>query len=177
MNCSMCKLLLDDSPVEKMDQKTLREFEDHARQCPSCGEALEDSKIAQTLLQTAFPGEEFNASPRFFSELWQTIEHERSKPFLWMAVRDLAFRFALGVAVILATLIAVDAINAPPLNENQMAIDNYLEAPGAPDSFRDVLIGDLGANRDQLLTHILQRDRQSNPPPAQEVPGNHEQKK
>ena len=170
MNCRQGEHLLEDYLDGQLGAREREAFEAHAPQCARCREALEEGRLARAILRSAFPAEELHASPQFFSQLWQSIESARLQPFSWIGVRDLALRFAMGVAIMLALLIGVNVISGPRLSDNQMAINTYMEAPGASDSFRDVLIGDAGTNRDQLLQQLLQRDRQQNTPVVPPAP-------
>jgi hypothetical protein len=170
MNCQICKASLEDFLEERLEGHLLEEFHSHCANCVDCRTLVEDASFGRTVARAAFPVEEWKASPQFFSMLWQSIETERSKPFSWIVVRDLSLRFVAGVALIIALLVAVDAIGGHKASESQMAIDNYLEAPGAPDAFRDVLIGDVSTNRDQLLKNLMVRDRQQNSTPIPQAP-------
>lgn len=165
MNCKIFKERLEGFLEEELGAGEVEAFRSHGQICPQCHELLEDAKFARHVTRTAFPQDEWVASPHFFSRLWQSIENEQSQGFSWLGIRDLAIRFVMGVAMIMVILIGIEILSIPRLNENQLAIENYMEAPGAPDSFRDVIIGDLSANRDQLLQNLLQRDRQQSAPP------------
>ncbi len=179
MICQHWKNLLEDALAERLEGREQEAFEAHARTCAACRGALDEARFAQLVARTAFPPSDLPASSHFFSTLWQSIERERSRTFSWMVVRDLALRFAVGVAIILALMIGINVISGPRLNDNQLAIDTYMEAPGATDAFRDVLIGEVSTNRDQLLQQLLQRDRQQSmpPAPARALPKTPEQKK
>jgi hypothetical protein len=170
MNCQICRVNLEDFLEDRLEGTLLEQFHSHCEECADCRTLVEDAFFGRTVSRAAFPVEEWKASPQFFSTLWQSIEIELSKPFSWLVVRGLAVRFVAGVALIIALLVAVDAIGGPKVGENQMAIDNYLEAPGAPDAFRDVLIGDVSTNRDELLKNLMVRDRQQNSMPAPQAP-------
>lgn len=172
MNCSSCKDFLEDFLDERLDGDVLRDFRTHTEQCAPCRWLVEEAAFARTVARVAFPTEELNVSPHFFSEVWRVIDAERSEPFSWGAVRELALRFTVGVALMIALLVGIDVITAPRLNQNQWAIENYIDAPATSDSLGDTLIGDLNANRDQLLQNLLQRDRQQNltSTPARETP-------
>lgn len=172
MNCRQGEHLLEDYLGGQLGGQEREAFEAHAEQCARCRESLEEGRWAQFMVRSAFPAEQLHASPQFFSQLWQSIEKARPHPLSWLEVRNLALRFVLGVAIILALLIGVSLVSGPRLNDNQLAINTYMEAPGATDSFRDILIGDAGTNRDQLLQQLLQRDRQQNSPiiPTHEPP-------
>ncbi|MFI5176752.1 MAG: anti-sigma factor family protein [Terriglobia bacterium] len=170
MNCQICKLNLEDFLEERLEADRLEEFQGHYEKCADCRALVEDAVFGRAVSHAAFPAEPWNASPQFYSRLWQSIETERAKPFSWVVVRDLALRFVAGVALMIALLVAADAISGPKAGENQMAIDNYMEAPGAPDAFRDVLIGDVSTNRDQLLKNLMVRDRQQNSLPPSQAP-------
>ncbi|MBZ5538481.1 MAG: hypothetical protein LAO31_21260 [Acidobacteriia bacterium] len=170
MTCQTCRVSLEDFLDERLEGVLLEEFQSHCQKCADCRTLVEDASLGRTVARAAFPVEEWKASPQFFSTLWQSIEIERSKPLSWVVVRALAMRFVAGVALIIALLVAVNAIGGPRSNENQLAIDNYLEAPGAPDAFRDVLIGDVSTNRDELLKNLMVRDRQQNSMPASQTP-------
>jgi anti-sigma factor RsiW len=162
MNCHVCEERLEDFLDHRLEDHALEAFLDHSENCPRCHERAEDASFSRLVAQTAFPSETLAASPQFYSRLWQAIESENARPFSWVTVRDLALRFALAGFAIMVLLIGIDVVTAPRLDQNQAAIETYLQAPGAPDSFRDVMIGDLGANRDQLLNSLLQRERPQN---------------
>jgi hypothetical protein len=165
MNCPEFQEHLEsflDGQLTRTDEEGLHA---HARECKQCGTHLEDARFSQTVIRTAYPAGELAASPQFFSRLWQSIEREQSEPFSWLAIRGLALRFVSGVVLLVVLLVAIDAVSGPRLNANQAAINSYLEAPGAPDSFRDILIGDVATNRDELLRDLLQRDRQQSASP------------
>jgi hypothetical protein len=160
MNCNFCRAHLEDFLDERLDAAALEVFQFHVGHCSACRDLAYDAAWARLVTRSAFPLEAWNVSPTFFSKVWQAIEAKRASSFSWLAVPRLAVRFALGVAAVILVLVGADALSGPHLNENQVAIENYMEAPGAPDSFRDVLIGDLSTNRDQLLQNLLIRDRQ-----------------
>lgn len=166
MNCLICQERLEEFLEERMDEASRDAFRFHSEHCESCRAMVEDAVFGRSVVSTAFPDEEWKASPQFFSRFWLSIERERAKPFSWVAVRDLAFRFVVGAALIVVFLVALAAVRNPRPAENQLAIENYLEAPGAPDAFREVLIGDVNTNRDQLLNNLLERDRQQNSMPV-----------
>ncbi|MBZ5554160.1 MAG: hypothetical protein LAO21_15695 [Acidobacteriia bacterium] len=170
MNCQICRVNLEDFIEERLEGALLEEFQSHCKGCADCRALVEDASFGRTVAHAAFPAEDWSASPQFFSTLWQSIEAERSRPFSWVVVRGLALRFVAGVALIIALLVGVDALSGSRPSESQMAIENYLEAPGAPDAFRDVLIGDVSTNRDQLLDNLMVRDRQQNSMPAPHAP-------
>lgn len=165
MNCQTCELFLEEFLDGQLEPKTREVFEAHYQECALCHRLVEDARFAGTLTRAAFPAREWEVSPQFFSRLWHSIESEQNKPFSWVAVRNLAFRFVFGVALILALLAGIDVVNRPRLNDNQAAIEHYLEAPGAPETFRDVLVGDIATNRDELIRNLLQRDRQQSASP------------
>jgi hypothetical protein len=170
MNCRICELNLEDFLEKRLKGDLLEQFQAHCEKCEDCRARLEEATFGRAVSRAAFPAEPWNASPQFFSRLWQSIEIERSKPFSWVVIRHLALRFVAGVAMMIALLVAADAILGPRAGENQMAIENYMEAPGAPDAFRDVLIGDVSTNRDELLKNLMVRDRQQNVLPPSQAP-------
>ncbi|MDD5544235.1 MAG: hypothetical protein PHX83_13780 [Acidobacteriia bacterium] len=160
MNCAFCRNQLEEFLDGRLDKAATEVYQFHIDHCESCRERLDDALLSRSVTRSAVPAEACEASASFFSQVWQKIEAERAETFSWWAVRGLAVRFAVAVAAIIILLIGADALTAPRLNENQAALESYLEAPGAPEAFRDVLIGDLGTNRDQLLQNLLIRDRQ-----------------
>ena len=165
MNCPGFQKHLESFLDGQLTRADAEAFDAHAQVCKQCRTYLEDARFAQTVTRTAFPARELAPSPQFFSRLWQSIEREQSEPFSWLAIRGLALRFVVGTVLLVVLLVGIDALSGPRLNANQAAINSYLEAPGAPDSFRDILIGDVATNRDELLRDLLQRDRQQSASP------------
>lgn len=176
MNCKIFEERLEDFLEERLSSDEGEAFRAHEHACPQCNELLKDAHFAREVTQTAFPKQEWVPSPHFFSRLWQSIESEQSQGFSWLGIRDLALRFVIGVALIMTILIGIDIFSGPRSNENQLSTENYLETQGTPDSFRDVIIGDLSTNRDQLLQNLLQRDRQQPAVEPKEPPSNKNQK-
>ena len=164
MDCKAFDKKLEEFLKQRLDRQSMEEMQIHVQACRHCCEQLEDAQFAQAVVSVAVPHEEWVVSPQFFSHFWQALEENRSKEFSWAAVRDLSLRFVMGVILIMALLIGIAVFSGPRATENQVAIENYLEAPGATDSFRQVLVGDLHTNRDQLLDNLLQRDLQPSTP-------------
>lgn len=159
MNCRLFEDRLEEFLEARSSDMERKAFLQHEQLCPRCHEQLEDARFAREVTRTAFPQEEWTVPPYFFSHLWQAIDADRVDGFSWSGLRDLALRFSAGVALIMTILIGVNIFSSSRSSETQAAIENYLDAPGASDSLRDILIGDLKVNRDELLQNLLQRDR------------------
>ena len=123
-------------------------LEEHLSQCASCRMALEDSRMAGTLLREAWepagePGSAFLAG--VMARIREEQMRAQSPAAFWNPLEFLASRLSLTAAMLLLALSVYLAeftprrTAAPPSPQSEMSATDFPQPPGDPVSNEEVL--------------------------------------